>query len=64
MAEQELTTGEKRVDQKLTCPKCGLVQNEFWQDKGKGYVKDSKIYCCRSCAEENSCTCLVPGGGG
>lgn len=50
---------------KRTCPNCGAVQSEQWEDNGKGYYTErGQTYCCQGCAENTGCTCIKAGGGG
>ncbi|MCM2276636.1 MAG: hypothetical protein NDJ89_00995 [Oligoflexia bacterium] len=46
------------TDEEPSCTGCGLPQEQFTAERGKGYVsKRGDLYCCRDCAEGKVCAC-------
>lgn len=39
------------------CPNCGMAQQEWRGNNGKGFQMGDKIYCCQGCATNTGCTC-------
>ena len=44
------------VDEEV-CPGCGLAQQSWKGNKGKGYPRGGERYCCQPCADEIECAC-------
>lgn len=44
------------------CPGCGMPENNWTANDGKGHPKDGKTYCCQGCAEAGRCTCGIKAG--
>jgi hypothetical protein len=41
------------------CVGCGMPENSWKGNNGRGYLKGEETYCCRDCAEGVECTCGV-----
>ena len=44
----------------MLCARCGLPQWEWdpvWENEG--YVLYGRTYCCKGCAHDIGCTCLI-----
>jgi hypothetical protein len=40
-----------------TCPRCGMDENQWKGNNGRGVNKNGQNYCCEGCAENSRCTC-------
>lgn len=40
-----------------TCLSCGMGQEEWKGNFGKGYVRGEERYCCLGCADGDGCGC-------
>jgi hypothetical protein len=41
------------------CSGCGIESSKWKGNQGRGYMKNGQIYCCRDCAADVECNCLV-----
>jgi hypothetical protein len=41
------------------CPTCGLPEDQWMGDGGRGFEQGGELYCCEGCAEGAGCTCSV-----
>jgi hypothetical protein len=39
------------------CMGCGTEESEWKDNKGRGYTKNGRVFCCKDCAEGIECTC-------
>lgn len=40
-----------------TCTVCGMPQDEWKGNGGRGVQEDGKSYCCKGCASGGECSC-------
>lgn len=39
------------------CPGCGMSQNQWKGNGGRGYSDGENTYCCQGCATQGVCDC-------
>lgn len=45
------------MEEELTCTGCGMDQEDWQGNSGRGYLLEGDRYCCQGCAEDTGCTC-------
>ncbi len=40
-----------------TCPRCGMEQDVWKGNGGRGIEQDGATYCCQQCADGTGCIC-------
>jgi hypothetical protein len=43
--------------EEMECPNCGMLQEQWSANEGRGYMMAGDVYCCQGCAEDSGCTC-------
>jgi hypothetical protein len=40
-----------------TCPRCGMTDDKWKENDGRGVNQNGQTYCCKGCAMGTGCTC-------